>query len=588
MKNLPRRSKTAQHFFQLALIFSFVLLGTTSSWAIVVTTLADSGPGSLREAITTANGDGVATTITFGSPGIILLATPLPNLNGAGDTIDGTGSGVILDGSALAPGSLGLRVRRSNYTIRGLTIQNMPSDGIRIDTPTPPTTILTVTGVVIDSNTLIGNGSRGIRVSGGVGPDKTVDATLINNKISDSGAAGIAVNGNLNQTEDPGGNTVTALVHGNTVKRSRAALIGLPNFGGDGIDIVGGQGDGSKNSVRATVSNNIIFGNRDDGIVAVGCGLLDTGKENFVDVRIINNDVKNNPCRDGSRFCLTPELQTNTGIVVSGDSREVAIGGGEQSSACRDNIIRFEISDNIVTGNRSQNIRVTGGTGTGHNLQGIVSGNSAKDSPEGDGISISAGRGTGTLLHNITVFANHVTGNFNNGISITGGTNSVNAVVDGIDVISNDVRFNGNHGILVSGGTLSENATIRDILINGNASHDNGARGVIITQGTTLSAFPPTIALAGITSNATNRNIDDGIFISSNIPGSGVTPVSQNRADTNGVDGIDINSTGYAVSNNTASKNAVDGINAVGNVNGGGNVAKNNGSCNTPLPASCL
>jgi hypothetical protein len=247
MNKFLRRSHSAQYLFHLALVVAFLVFGTSLSWAqIVVTTVADSGPGSLREAITTANGDGVPTTITFALPGVILLATPLPNLTGTGDTIDGTGTGVIVDGSntPTGPATVGLRVRRSDITIRGLTIQNFPSDGIRVETPPPPTTFTTVTGVVIDNNNLFANGSRGIRVSGGIGPGKTVDATVTNNTITDSFTAGIAVNGNLNLTGDPGGNTVTALVDGNVVNRSRAIVVGTPNFGGDGIDIVGGVGEG--------------------------------------------------------------------------------------------------------------------------------------------------------------------------------------------------------------------------------------------------------------------------------------------------------------------------------------------------------
>jgi hypothetical protein len=165
---------------------------------------------------------------------------------------------------------------------------------------------------------------------------------------------------------------------------------------------------------------------------------------------------------------------------------------------------------------------------------------------------------------------------------ISGGGNSVDAVLDGIDVLSNHVRTNGEQGILITGGNLSENATISDVLIDGNISDSNGTRGIIVTRGTTLSAFPPIISLAGVTNNRANDNVDDGILIASNIPGSGTTPVSGNRTDRNGADGIDINSTGYVVSNNTASKNSVDGINAVGNINGGGNKATQNTSCNTP------
>jgi len=156
------------------------------------------------------------------------------------------------------------------------------------------------------------------------------------------------------------------------------------------------------------------------------------------------------------------------------------------------------------------------------------------------------------------------------------------------DVLANHVRKNGDQGILITGGTLSENATLSDILISGNISNKNGTRGIIVTRGTTLSALPPIISLAGVSNNTASDNVDDGILIASSIPGSGATPVSGNRADRNGVDGIDLNSTGYVVSNNTASRNTVDGINLGGNTDGGGNVAKHNGSCNTPLPASCL
>jgi parallel beta-helix repeat protein len=94
------------------------------------------------------------------------------------------------------------------------------------------------------------------------------------------------------------------------------------------------------------------------------------------------------------------------------------------------------------------------------------------------------------------------------------------------------------------------------------------------------------ISLAGVTNNTANSNVNDGIFISDNIPGSGTTPISGNRADGNGADGIQIsstNSTGYVLSNNTASRNRTGrGITAPGNTDGGGNKATQNASCNTP------
>ena len=89
---------------RLSVAVALIVLTTSPSWAIVVTTLANGGAGSLRAAITTANGDDVPTAITFdplvfpaAAPATILLTSQLPALLEVGDTIDATGSGVIID-----------------------------------------------------------------------------------------------------------------------------------------------------------------------------------------------------------------------------------------------------------------------------------------------------------------------------------------------------------------------------------------------------------------------------------------------------------------------------------------------------------
>lgn len=553
-------------------VLTLVLASASVGWAaqIVVTTLADSGPGSLRAAITSANNDGVPTTITFDpvvfpsppvAPGVILLSTVLPTLTGAGDIIDGTGSGVVLDGSPLpqdctiSANCVGLRVRVSNVTIRGLTIQNFPFDAIRVE-PAPPA-ITTVTGVLIDGNALAENGRRGIRITGGPGPQLTVSATVTNNTITGSEETGIIVLGNIDATGDQAGNTVGVLIDGNTVMSTKKAP---PNFGGGGIVIHSGVGTGNGNQITATVSNNTVMNNADDGIVASGCGDLfrASGMKNAVDVTIINNTVKDN---------------AKSGIVVS---------ASEPGSTCALNTMRFQISGNTVSGNTT-NINVTGGPGTGHDVQGVISDNPAiKNSPDGDGIVVAGGSGTGNMVHDITILGNVVSNNFARGILISGGNNSANAVLDRIDIVSNSVSKNGDQGILVSGGTNSQSATISDVLIDSNSSTGNGSRGIQATRGSTLSSLPPVITLAGITNNATSTNALDGILISFNVLGLGSTPVSGNQADRNGTNGISVNSIGYVLSNNTASRNAAAGITAVGNTDGGGNTATRNASCNTP------
>ena len=409
--------------------------------------------------------------------GVILLQTPLPTLTGTGDTIDGTGAGVILDGSNTpeTPATVGLRVRRSNVTIRGLTIQNFPGDGIRVETNpnTQNVNLASVTDVAINGNLLLRNGSRGIRIAGGQRDNATflahtVSASVTNNTVTDSGVQGIAVYGNLLDlpSVDIGGNQVTVFIDGNTVKNTANPNNPPPaGFGGDGIIVVGGTGEGSDSRVTALISNNTVLNNRDDGIVAVGCGIEDAGSNNQVNVTILNNRVQ------GSGTNAT--LSRNGGIAVSGAS-------GEESTetTCTGNVMRFDVSGNVVTENRTGGISITGGTGSGHDVQGVVSGNSAKDSPEGRGITVSGGNsGTGNHVHDITISGNQVSGNSVGGILVSGGTDGLNNLIDGIDITLNNIRSNGGQGLLITGGTNSTDATISDVLIEGNTSNGNGTRG---------------------------------------------------------------------------------------------------------------
>jgi hypothetical protein len=86
-----------------------------------VTTLADSGDGSLRQAIEQANMTDGADTITFSVSGTIVLASTLPAVNDE-LTIDGTGQSITISGDnkvqviAVNPGT--------TLNLNGLTIAN--------------------------------------------------------------------------------------------------------------------------------------------------------------------------------------------------------------------------------------------------------------------------------------------------------------------------------------------------------------------------------------------------------------------------------------------------------------------------------
>ena len=66
---------------------------------LTVTTLADSGPGSLRDAINQANASSLQTTIIFSVSGKIVLASTLPAITTRYLTIDGTGQSIAISGN---------------------------------------------------------------------------------------------------------------------------------------------------------------------------------------------------------------------------------------------------------------------------------------------------------------------------------------------------------------------------------------------------------------------------------------------------------------------------------------------------------
>jgi hypothetical protein len=99
----------------------FLLAPSAQAATFTVTSLADSGAGSLRQAISDANATPAADTIIFGISGTITLASSLPDITTA-ITIDGTGRSVTLSGNNA------VRILRvltnGNLTLKRLTLRN--------------------------------------------------------------------------------------------------------------------------------------------------------------------------------------------------------------------------------------------------------------------------------------------------------------------------------------------------------------------------------------------------------------------------------------------------------------------------------
>ncbi len=122
----------------------------------VVTTTANSGPGSLRACLEyQVSGD----TITFsptvfppGSPATIFVTEQLPGLDKGNVTLDGSNAGVILDGSGIVSSwACGVLVTSNGNTVRGLQIRNFLSVGI----------FITGSDNLIGGSRLVGSGPTG-------------------------------------------------------------------------------------------------------------------------------------------------------------------------------------------------------------------------------------------------------------------------------------------------------------------------------------------------------------------------------------------------------------------------------------------
>ncbi len=140
----------------------------------IVTTNADSGEGSLRQAIANANAFAGADTISFAlatpAQKTIALATELDALTGE-TTIDGGTSGIILDGATAGTTANGLTLDGGKSIVKNITVQNFKGNGIVLNSDdntiggTTATTANTITknntGVVVKTgktgNQILGN-----------------------------------------------------------------------------------------------------------------------------------------------------------------------------------------------------------------------------------------------------------------------------------------------------------------------------------------------------------------------------------------------------------------------------------------------
>lgn len=130
---------TPRRWFLRTLAISSIYLAVTLPLAaITVTSLGDSGPGTLRAAIDAANSDGVPTTITFAAglaggtiaPASFLTWIQEPDTTIDGDLNDDCVPDIGIDGAGAGTGGVGIRAYSDRNVIRGLAISRFSGHGV--------------------------------------------------------------------------------------------------------------------------------------------------------------------------------------------------------------------------------------------------------------------------------------------------------------------------------------------------------------------------------------------------------------------------------------------------------------------------
>jgi parallel beta-helix repeat protein len=424
---------------------------TVTPGTLTVTSLQDSGTGSLRWAIRTANGSGTGgqTTIDFSVAGVITLATALPPIT-ADISLDGltapghsTGGPPVVEIDCNRKAGLVFARGASGAELLGLAVGNASGAGVT----------LTASRITINddyiglrlSGAALGNRGAGIYASPGssrdlIGLNSSGDPGVVANVISANRGSGIVLSGSSRDT-----------IAANRIGTNVAGTTRMGN-GGNGIELT-----------RNASANEI-------------------GGTEYTDP---STGQANNPTGDKGTVppvFVVPPL----GNLVSGNAGNgVLIAGGSRRNVLNGNFIGTTASGNAALGNRGNGVWIDH---AGHNtLAGCK------------------------FVQNPFVYYNVLSGNGLNGLRIT---SSNSAVVQGnfFGIGANNATAVANrlNGILVDG--TSANTQVGGVIPLGNVSAGNGRNGIEVAGRVrgfiTFNTFGGLAAFGGAVPNG-----NDGLLI---------------------------------------------------------------------------
>jgi titin len=579
----------------VAATLSFLAPG--NGWAVVLTVnnANDSGPGSLREAISSVNTNPGLGKIFFNLPGpgwpAIRPLSAFPAITNE-VVIDGTtqpgysGSPLIeLDGSGAGATVSGLQLLGGNSLVRGLVIHSFGASGILIQTGGTNVIQGNFIGIGTNGSTALPNGQHGVYIRSA--------GNLVGGSTPGTGNV---ISGNATNGVHLSGTSVTNnTIQGNYIGTDSRGSLAVGNAG-DGIgffqandnmivgNLVSGNGNSGLYLSQPQASNNVVQGNL-IGTTASGNEPLGNGSSG---VTISSANFNTIGGQDASARNTISGNQLDGVLVLSGASNWIAgnyIGldstglfsvsnasHGISLSGANSNHIGGSVAAdrNIISGNGINGVYIYNGS-SGNLVEGCYMGTDATGTSRvangSRGVRIDSSGNT--IGGTVPGAGNVISGNSGNGIYLNGSSSSNNLVQGnfvGTDANGTNALGNGNSGINISGaaqnviggtasgaGNLVSGNLSAGILLSGSGTIGNQIQGNRIgTDLTGQNALPN--ALEGV----------NCIGAVSNIIG-GSTPGAGNLICGNTTRGLWLqNSSWNTIAGNSIGV-AVDGLSPLGN-----------------------
>jgi hypothetical protein len=494
----------------LAMILSITIAGSfpraASAITYTVINTDNSGAGSLRKAITDANGTPGLDSIHFnigGCSGVctIQLTNPLPIIDdpvyidgltqtissdpaNAGDLWGGTGHDlhVEIDGTLLTGSENCFSINAGSSTVRGLIINNFPGSGIKLSGLGGNTIETNYIGTSSNGAGNLGNGLNGIFLDNIGSNTIGGSAPGAGNLISGNDDYGIYIQGSSAASNQIRGNFIGTDVDGvQKIRNDQGGIL----ISEAPWNVIGGSTAGD---------HNLISGN-------IGYGILISGTGSF------HNSVRGNYIGTTRHGTVLPYDVGNSldGVRIT-NCANTMIGGDAAGEG------------NLISGNTGAGIAISGSYAQNNDIFGNYIGTdklgTAVIANSGNGVSISNGTKNTDVGGGAAGQANVISGNRLAGVYLTGSGTSLNKVVGnfiGTDGSGTGALGNSGHGIQIR--AMAEQNTV--------GGETPSERNVI--AGNTWSGVQ-------VTGLGTDYNIIKGNFIGTDSAGTSALP--------NGNDGV--------------------------------------------------